>query len=404
MAIRAFMSAIGPDFPRATYDYLVGISGGAFKFVYDSSESYEPLRDIHPVDVLARAAVTLGFNQAHWETNTSIETVKGIIKQEIDDGRPVIAPFLKPDTYHGFFIITGYDFDQDSLYLQGAFEGDGGYAAVPLPDTWDGPTASPAGWATNPIFVIGPRSGDYIQASKVGTRTLKEAIDVMRGGALIYGTHPGERPYMKRAGPDTAAYGMPAYDLLSADIENEKLVLDVDGKAVLNFGFIWRIDSQIGQLEHDRRGGVDFLRSLSTNVNPDEILSFREAVLMVEGTAGDARRLREFFWNEVPETLCETGRIHDYVRDSFSMVFRINDDPAVHDRLGQRGFNVFETPWGWVLVDDTREKRMLAKTAVHSIVVRERRSIRMFTDIIPAVSWRSSTDKVDRRTKQKERR
>ena len=381
MALHALQSAFGAYDFGLGYQRLVGVSGVAFKFVYDSTEAFEPLRDIYPMDALTGVSRELGFDDARWVTGEPIETVKDVIKREIDSGRPVLAPYLKVDDYHGFFIVTGYDFEKGLFYLQSAFEGDSGYVTVPIPEAWDGPTASPAGWATNPVFVIGERKRKGQEVAMAGRGPVEVAISAMKGGRLMYGTHGGEHPYMGRPGPHEAVYGLPAYDLLSRDIEDRSLIKTRDGEVVLDFAFIWRIDSQLGQLEHDRSNGGYFTRLVSMELPRDKAAEMSEIRWNLEATAGDAAELRRFFWHEIPDTI-EAGDVAGYVRASSSIVFKLPDVGGLRDRLRGEGFDTFETVWGLVLIDDSHEKRMLAKTEMRSIVVREQWTLEMLEDIV----------------------
>jgi hypothetical protein len=387
MALHALQSAISAYGFSVSYQQVAGLSGAIFKFVYDGSESYEPLRDVYPVDVLTTASKSLGFSKARWEIGQPIDKVKDLIKEEIDGGRPVLVPFITNEPYHGFFIIAGYDFDKNMVYLRGARQGTKDYAEVPIPDEWDGPTVSPAGWATNPIFIIGPNTGGGIKRLRAEKRTLELGISLMRGGALPYGSHPGEQRYTAGGVGRQATYGLPAYDLLSSDVENEPFVIEIDGEKTFNFGFIWRIDAQMGQLQHDRHQGGLFLRNLSGGVPSDRAEDVNEIVLGFQSISEDARDFRRFFWNEIPTTLTDAQGIVDYVGHSSSMVFRIWGPHKLRHDIEAMGFGMYDTPWGWVLVDDSHEKRMLAKTALRRVYVRDRRLLSMLEDIVEHIDW-----------------
>jgi hypothetical protein len=398
MALHALQSALGACGCETGYQRLMRVSGAAFKFVYDSTAAYEPLRDLYPMDVLTGASKGLGFDDAHWVTDEPIETVKAVIKREIDSGRPVLAPFLKPDAYHGFFVVTGYDYGQGLFYLQSAFEGDSGYVTVPIPEVWDGPTVSPAGWATNPIFVIGERKRSGQEIPMAEKEQVELAVSVMKGGRLTYGTKPSEYPYMARPGPHEALYGLPAYDLLSHDIENRELIKTKDGEATLDFAFIWRIDSQVGQLEHDRRNSGHLSMLVSLELPREDGAGMGEARQSLDATADDAGELRRFFWHELPDTI-EAGDVAAYVRASSSIVFKLPDDEHLRDRLRAEGFDIFNTVWGWVLIDDSRAKRMLAKTELRSIVVREQRTLEILDGIVDRVGSVPSAKRPGNRTR-----
>jgi hypothetical protein len=404
MALHALNSCM--DFLRvpATYHVLVGISGSAFKFVYDSTEAYEPLRDIMPVDILRSASSNLGFTQARWETGWPVEIVRDVVRDEIDSGRPVIAPFLDASAYHGFFIITGYDLDRNVFYVQGAFESGSTYVEVPVPAGWDGPTVSPAGWARNPVFVLGERSEKAFRAMTLDRNRMAEARMLLEGGSLEYGSHIGEERFMRHAGPHRAGFGLPAYDLAAYDLAHRPLVVERDGSEVLDFGLIWRIDSQFGQLQHDRGFGSTYLRQLGAGnvVIPSETRS--ELIRGFERTAGDAWHLRRLFWDTGARGLSSSREALRYIRDSRSLVFAIGDDPELHDDMRAQGFGVYGSPWGWVAVDDSPEKRVLARVSLKSIVTRERGSLSIVKRIEAEIEAKREEDRNERRRRRELRR
>jgi hypothetical protein len=380
MSVHALRSALKAYGVTSSYERLVGRSMAAFKFVYDSTEAYEPLRDLYPVDGLATAARAMGFGNAHWEINKPIAEVKKLIKDEIDRGHPLIAPFLLPDAYHGFFVITGYDLERNIIYLQGAFGANSSDRTVPIPDEWDGPTVSPLGWATNPVFVIGPMP--VSRSAGAEDLVLQGAVDLFKGGKLAYGEHPGEGRYIRTPGVHEAVYGLAAYEVLSRDVENEELVFDSGKEARLNFGFIWRIDSQVGQLEHDRRAGWYALGDVSIRPDSDAGLLLRQVVTNFTRASEDASSLRDVFWHEIPDTIGTAEEVEAYVNHTCSIVFKLPDDEHVRDDLYKAGRETFETPWGWLVVDDSSEKRKAAKMLVRSIEARDKNSLNLMEEII----------------------
>jgi hypothetical protein len=391
MAVHALRSCLQTYDLDYTYSHLMGISGAIYKFVYDSTEAYEPLRDIYPYDLLQIACGQVGFPDAHWETGQPIEVVKEIVKREIDAGHPLLAPFLKPDAYHGFFIITGYDYEKDVFYLQGAFE-ESTEVAVPIPDGWDGPTASPAGWASNPVFVIGDLAREGTGAVQDYGYAVELGISIMKGGRLSYGNHPGEHVYLRGPGPHEASYGLEAYGPLASDVETKELTVEINGEKHFNFGLIWRIDAQIGQLEHDRRHGAQVLRFLARGISAKRTLMLREITRSFNLVVRDARDLRRIFWCEIPDTLVSSDMIADYARTSPSIVFRLPDHEDLPVLLERSGHDIYKTVWGWVLIDDSDAKRLSARLLVRSILSRERSSARMLEDLAECVDLRPDPD------------
>jgi hypothetical protein len=409
MAVRSLMSCL--ESYHLTYQYarLLGVSGAAFKFVYDSTEAYEPLRDLSPIDVLGTACAAMGFEDAHWMVDEPIEVVKRVVKGEIDAGRPVIAPFLATHEYHGFTIITGYDYDEDLFHLQGAFHTPEGAAipdgiSVPVPEAWDGPTVSPAGWAGNPVFVIGERSGEgtgYVQYYK---DIVESGIGAMRGGRLTYGSRPGEHVYMSTPGPHEASYGLEAYGILSSDVGSSELTRVVEGDTLLNFGFIWRIDAQVGQLEHDRRNGALFLRYLRQGLPAKRVPLLEEIIDNFNRTADDAADLRKVFWDDVRkarEARITRDEVPGYVASSKSIVIGVVDDKWYVRELEGQGYGIYSSPWGPVVVNDSEEKRLQARLLVRSLQSRERQSLSMLEELAEYIDLRVDPDRSEERKRPK---
>jgi hypothetical protein len=388
MAIHALRSCLEFTGLSYTYSNLAGVSGAAFKFVYDTTGAYEPLRDLFPVDVLRTAAEQLGFEDAHWSRDGSRDYVMGLIKREIDAGRPLIAPDLRAGKYSGLCVITGYDLETGYVLIQGAFRR-AGYDSVRLGDAWDGPTASPEGWASNPVFILGRnRIGTGDARAGRDKPAVAAAIEIMKGGDLEYGRHPGEAPYLVEAGPHTAMYGLKAFELLSHDVADRPLVTVVDGEPQLDLAFLWRIDSQVGQLQHDRTHAYTFLRQLRSNVQPGQYLELEELYNGVQATSEDARSLRQIFWQTLPPDVTTGDGAIAYARQNPYIVIDVAPRAGVADQLKSMGETVFDTPWGSVLVDDTPEKRMGARLLVRALTSRERNSIRLLEDLLPGVDSR----------------
>ncbi len=370
MALHALHSVLMAQGMSGTYAELVGISGAAFKFVYDSTEAFEPLRDACPFDLLRTAAVRSGFPDAHWETGLGGNDLRQVIKREIDSGRPLVSPFLKTDAYNGFNVITGYDYEQDQFEVQGAFERRRPYT-IPIPDTWDGPTLSPAGWARNPVFVLGEAADDSAMMADVYSDMAVQGIELLRGGALGYGQSEGEARYMAEPGPHEARYGVPAYDVLAWDVQYADIVSTRPDGDVLNFGLLWRIDAMVGLLEHDRRYGPEFAAFLKGVLSQQEAAMLHELVTGFDRAAGDAADLRRLFRHEVPDTLADPRTVLEYAAKSRALVYSLPDGDGLAARLREMGRHVYECPWGWVMVEDTPERRLEAKMKVISIRSRD---------------------------------
>jgi len=370
MALRALHSVLATQGIGGAYGDIVGISGSPFKVVYDSSEAFEPLRDVCPFDLLRNVAVRSGFPDAHWETGLGGEDLKELVKREIDAGRPLIAPFLTTDAYHGFNIISGYDYVSNQFRVQGAFGRRRGNE-VAIPDRWDGPTMSPAGWATNPVFVLGEAVYDSAGMDHVYLEMAEEAVELLRGGTLTYGLAEGEALYMARPGPHEARYGLPAYDILAWDVEHAEIVMDGRGGEVLNFGLLWRIDAMVGLLQHDRAQGDKYTDLLKGVITQQHAPLAYELDIGFERSSAGAAELRDLFWHEIPDSLRDAREVLDYVDGSEAIVFSLPAGEELAASLKEMGRDIHQSPWGWVMVEDTPDKRLRAKMMVISLRSRD---------------------------------
>ncbi|MFZ1946865.1 MAG: hypothetical protein WAW06_04910 [bacterium] len=381
MALHAASSLLSAYGRPSSYARIEALSGACFKFVYDTTEAYEPLRDLFPIDVLKAASRAADLADAHWEMDLPIAAVKDLVKREIDKGHPVIAPFLKPDAYHGFFLIVGYDFDAGVFYLQGALR-DSVYARVPIPDQWNGPTASPMGWAANPVFV----GGDYLENRQedagLDKATVVTGIDLLRGGELTYGVHAGEQAYMASPGPHKAAFGIPAYRLLAWDVAKAPIVVEREGSEEANFGLLWRLDAQLSQLEQDRTYAADALDYLASRVSGGKSIDVEAIATNMDRTAGEAAALRKVFWDTVPYEIKTVDGIVRYVGDSGAIVLSFAGRDRLIEDLRARGLKALKTRWGPAIVADSPEKRLKARTLVRSLESRERASLAMMEQVV----------------------
>lgn len=378
MALHALGAALGASGHSATYVRLVALSGAAFKFVYDTTEAYEPLRDIFPIDVLQTASQASGFCDARWAVGLPIAEVKAIVKREIDAGHPLLASFLKNDAYRGIFLIVGYDFDAQVFYLQGAFR-DSAYVSVPIPARWDGPTASPSGWADNPMFILGAYDETRGSDASLGLdrATVTTGIALLKGGTLVYGSHPGESSYMGEPGLHEATYGIGAYRLLALDVGNGDLVTRRGEEEEVNFGLVWRLDAQLGQLESDRINAATALNYLVSRVAAGKSIEVEETVANIRKTAADVAALRKIFWDQIPQHVNTPERILAYVKSSGSIVFSFAGNDKYFEDLKGRGLRTFKTRWGPVIIEDSPERRLRARMIVRGLEARERGSLGM---------------------------
>ena len=394
MALLALGACLGAYNHSTSFQRLVFVSGAAFTFVYDTTDAYEPLGDLFPVDLLQTACLSFGFPDARWVTGQSVDSVKTLVKSQIDKGHPLIVSFLDRKDHRGFYVIAGYDFDSNVFYLQGGSR-DSAYVAVPIPKGWDGPTASPAGWAENPVFTLGEFSPQGQESDNTIDRdAIALGMSLLEGGTVSYGTHPGEAPLMKTPGLREAAYGLPAYRLLSWDVANGDLVVNGEQGEEVNLDLIWRIDNLLRQVQsfRDNAGrSLNFVTSLSS---PDRIVDVEALASNLQKTSTEASALRQIFWDMIPRNVTTPDSIAAYVKASRSMVLSF----AGHDRFFQdlkdRGLMVFKTRSGPVIVADSPEKRLGAKLLARSLEARDRSSLAGMKEVVTYLAPAQETQEV----------
>jgi len=204
---------------------------------------------------------------------------------------------------------------------------------------------------------------------------------LMRGGKIAYGVHPSESPYMANPHQCEALYGLPAYGMLQRDVESQKLVIGSQEGLRLNFSLLWRVDSQLGQLSHDRSNGALFLKLLKARLPAQACQHVAELTELFEASARDADSIRRFFWQRLPEGLDDVHEVSDFIDSSDAIVFSIGTDSTLAYRLMGVGYDVYQSPWGWVIVVDSEEKRLKAKMTVHSAFVHDKLALGVLEEL-----------------------
>jgi hypothetical protein len=238
------------------------------------------------------------------------------------------------------------------------------------------------GWASNPVFVIGGRDEGQSPGEELDKKTVTMGIEMLKGGRLKYGLTPGEQAYLGSPGEHEAAYGVPAYGLLRRDIAAQPLTVSPDGVEAINFAFLWRLDSQLGQLEQDRKYAAIALDFLSTRVTGGKSIEVETLADNVERTTADIKKLRGIFLDQIPYEVNTAAGILEYVRASNSLVFSFAGRDVLLDELRGLGLKALRSRWGPVIVDDTPNRRMLARMAAKSIESRESVSLHMLEQIV----------------------
>lgn len=90
LALEAALKAVGDERPAW---WLAGASGDAFKFAYDRGNVFEPLRDRVPADTVTLACAAAGL-RGRWLTGASMDEIRGLVRDAVHRGTPVLAPFL----------------------------------------------------------------------------------------------------------------------------------------------------------------------------------------------------------------------------------------------------------------------------------------------------------------------
>jgi hypothetical protein len=107
-----------------------------------------------------------------------------------------------------------------------------------------------------------------------------------------------------------------------------------------------------------------------------------ELIRSFEKTADDAADLKEIFWHRIPGAVTSSSAVAEYVGAHHAIVFRLPDVEGIAEDLHKQGWDVFQTMWGPVVVDDSQEKRLAAKMKVISLASRDRASLGLMTELV----------------------
>ncbi len=348
---------------RRSVAWLAGISGDAFKFVYDRGDVFEPLRDRVPVDTATLAAQAVGL-KGRWLLDASRPQVIEAVAHSLARGYPVLAPYLAPEV-HSAALIVGLDRAAGTFDLQVPRpdpNADAPYVTIPIPDRWDGPVPGPAIWADTPLFLI-EGEGSPPDEGVLLREALERAVALAQGGSLPYKPHPGAQEYS--VPPLTGRYafhGRDALDLLQYEV----------GQVMPNrFAVIWRMDAQLGQLAWDRANAAAFLRQ-AAEMTPEMTAALTEAARLYEETARLARRAKGAYWDQGLLEVTEAEAALAYLRESSSMVYALPPAATAWEEVTRRLWRL-ETPWGPAAILVTPDRVAAIQETVDGIVRNERR-------------------------------
>lgn len=361
LALETVLRTQGEDCPEW---WLAGMSGDAFKFVYDVGAVFEPLRDRVPLDVLSQACRAAG-REGYWRLGASMEEAVALVRDAVGRGCPAIAPFLGTRWYHGMVLAVGVDEDAGAFVLQIARDDASGatdYETVAIPQSWNGPVPGGAIWADNPLFLVGERRPPSRAAQSI-EEALARAVSLHAGPPLPYSDHAGAQEYSR---PPLA--GRVA---LQGEAGLRALDDDIDDGDFITFDIIWRIDAQLGQLHHDRGNAARFLRAMSRE-HPAKLLLLQAADLYA-ATAEVATRIQHAYWDKRTAGAADRRSVRAAVEDSASLVYAVGGLPAGELDALRHATPVLDTPWGAAAIADGTRRRRGMRDLVDRILEQEGR-------------------------------
>ncbi|MBI1907260.1 MAG: hypothetical protein HYS20_13665 [Rhodocyclales bacterium] len=383
LALEATLATQGESRPAW---WLAGMSGDAFKFVYDTGAVFEPLRDRVPLDVLTLACQAAGWT-GHWRLAARTGEITALVRASVQRGCPVITPFLGSRWYHGMVLIVGIDDTARQFVLRTAREDSrscAGYQTVAMPEHWDGPVPGGVAWADTPLFVLAGRVSPPAPDALLGD-ALARAAQLHAGAPLPYADHPGAQRYSdaplagRAARQGEAALGALRQDLAEAELGD--------------FALIWRIDAQLGQLHYDRANAAHFLRAVA-RANPARGAHFLravvgahpargpllEAALCYEATARIAARVQAALWDKQLRQTPDLTGVRTGIDAGTSLVHALGHLPREDIAALGRDVAVLETPWGPAAIVDSPRRRQCILDLVDGIIANERRCVAMLQD------------------------
>jgi hypothetical protein len=262
---------------------------------------------------------------------------------------------------HGYSVAVDYHPAGSRLSLQ-----TDKIQQVSLPETWWGAVPGPVAWAACPAFVVDAgRPAGWSRDARL-YRALARAEALIAGGTLAYRDCEGARPYARvpLAGRQ-AAYGLPAYDRLAADVSGSELLGD--------FSLIWRLDAQLGQLHHHRDAAAAYLHTVPHPIAPEADATALEVAERAEALA--AR-----FWYKPTRSLSSAADVMAAAASAGAMVFPLGLPEAELARLAER-MPVCKTAWGPVAIVDSAPRRRDALALVKQMRESDARLGRLLADL-----------------------
>lgn len=346
MAFLAAQAALSVLKLPVSIAHLAGASGDVFKFMYDNAPVYEPLRDLRPVDTLARAFNAVGL-RAEWVPDATLDHVRGQVEAHAEIGQPVLTSGL-PGLDGAFALLVGYDEDTDTLTYRGpahagAAEGSDAYATLSLTNNpaWDGPVTGAPHWVDFPLLVV--RGPLYNPPDETTQRrsALELALGMQRGDPLEYPDHPGAQARADiPLAPRKVRQGLAALALFADDLAT----LDMSHPASL-----WRLEATLRGLAWDRSLAIHYLESWEADA-PAALMGHYRTV------AHTARTLLTRTWERRSTAARSIEELHALVGSTAALVYAIPPtlvDSLQHTDLGQ----ILEMARGPALLVDSPRRR-----------------------------------------------
>ena len=360
--------------------FLAGISGEAFVFSYKDAQIDEPQREHWPHDIFARAARELGYS-LEWIVEQPSEEVKRIVREQIDQGYPVLTHSLDESSYHGFQIIVGYDFEKEIFYLQTADRHDHqDYVEAPIPEEWIGAVPGPLFWVHNPLGLIAPDpdAGEF-DRRQIVLRAMQRAVELWEMESFPFAAPGEDKSWVPWTGgldlnEERAPISAAAYAAVERDITRMER---------LEFPLVWRIDAQFCRLIYIRKDAARFLEeveSLFSSASREEIAA--AAALFKEVSEG-AADFFSCFWNrdlhaDPPE---ERAALLQRIDASSALVMWLPESVTEEEMVGRPDFRFSGSPWGNIVIVDTPERRQHAISLLHQLKVKDEKAFGLLRKI-----------------------
>ncbi len=307
----------------ADIDWLMGVSGEAFCYYYHpDGTSLTPF--VHSWDSALAALEASGFDGTwDYQETDDIRPTLDTIKEEIEAGRPVIAPGIKASKNginsrcHYWFVVNGVDTERQEVSLLEKGGKTDSFAPLPYGDSerhpcWYGITRTadgadshygPAGKDCPHLLVRGPKH--EVDRSKLIRQAIRRAVRIAR-----------ERPVkLKKYGGGEYMAGLAALDRLLGDLEASEGD-GIDEYKRLNpvrddpFGGVHEELVHLNLLAKRRSAAAAFLRQARKHVTKDLRPALTAVAKKYEDVAGLALTAFEFRHGPAKEfdRVCELGR------------------------------------------------------------------------------------------------